>query len=757
LLKKAEILINRYQILDTIKIGSKRAVYQAIDLHLPGKIWIIKEFISPSIKTEDKNKFYKEAQNNAGIISQIDYISFPKLIDFFMLNENYYLVFDYIQGKTLRELMNTSTLEKKGKGFLNEDRARELIYQMANTSIYIQKNSIYNLFIEIKPENIIIDTGSILKFIDFGITEELPYNINKLYYTKFFEKGYNIEDDFITIGIMFYFMLTGTKYSGVLEHEETISRESNNIISKCLNKKYSSWEVLLEDLKVNKDKEEKKISNQVNTDDLLKPDNSNKETYKEEISLPINTEDTIKNSRSIEKDTISLKSPLSTLLLFTIVIVILAGIIRLFSYSHTEHIESIEDISETSLFLSPIKPEEFKNRACYYYNLGDYSRAISLFKRQIFNYPSDGEAHIYISNSYVLQEKGEKIYIGLAIPVSGEDIQVGQAIMQGIALALREINSQEEKKFVIIIKDDKSDPDKAREIAIEFVKDDKISAVIGHSKSNTTMAAAKIYNEGRLPVISPVSTNPDISQKGAYIFKTCGNDITQGEILSKIAKKALKVKYVATISNLQEPYSSGLSSSFKSSSPYFTFVCEEHYTNEDKDINEKILNLIKKSPDLVFVASYDIEALHIIKQLREKGYHGYIIGGDALYTQKMINSGGKYANGLICTTFFHPDISNPEVIKFVKAFRKLLGGGTPNPLAAQAYDSTKLLFYATLQGPTDRKNLRNNLSLIGNKLKTFKGVTGEISFDKYGNTKKEWVIVKIENGKFIPFEEKSEQ
>jgi len=47
--------------------------------------------------------------------------------------------------------------------------------------------------------------------------------------------------------------------------------------------------------------------------------------------------------------------------------------------------------------------------------------------------------------------------------------------------------------------------------------------------------------------------------------------------------------------------------------------------------------------------------------------------------------------------------------------------------------------------------------LIGNKLKTFKGVTGEISFDKYGNTKKEWVIVKIENGKFIPFEEKSEQ
>jgi branched-chain amino acid transport system substrate-binding protein len=342
----------------------------------------------------------------------------------------------------------------------------------------------------------------------------------------------------------------------------------------------------------------------------------------------------------------------------------------------------------------------------------------------------------------------KKLYIGLGISITGDDSQVGQAVMQGIAMGIREINSAERNiKFVIVIKDDNSNPDKAREIARSFVEDNKISIVIGHGRSSCTLAAGKIYNEGKLPDISPISTNPVISNIGPYIFRTCGSDMSQARTLVDIAMNKLKVKNIAIMCNLYEPYSNSLSSFVKKYSlNNLNIVCQENYSFNDSDFTLQVLNIINKSPDLVFIAGYDVQALSIIKQLREKGFKGYIMGGDALYTQRMINQGKEYVDGFICTTFFHPDISSNDT--FVKDFRKLFGGGTPNPIAAQAYDSIKLISCA-LDDSIDRNSLQKNLSEIGSKGKRFRGLTGEINFTEHRESGN-WIVVKIHGGKYIP-------
>ncbi|MEQ8190640.1 MAG: ABC transporter substrate-binding protein, partial [Candidatus Eremiobacterota bacterium] len=199
------------------------------------------------------------------------------------------------------------------------------------------------------------------------------------------------------------------------------------------------------------------------------------------------------------------------------------------------------------------------------------------------------------------------------------------------------------------------------------------------------------------------------------------------------------------ICNLYDPYSNSLSSFIKKYSlNNLTIVCRESYSFNDSDFTLQILNIINKSPDLVFIAGYDVQALSMIKQLREKGFKGYIMGGDALYTQKMINQGREYVDGFICTTFFHPDISSGE--PFVKEFRKCFGGGTPNPIAAQAYDSIKLISFV-LDGSPDRNSIRKNLSEMGSK--TFRGVTGEINFARQRDAGS-WIVVKIQGGKYIP-------
>jgi len=107
LLEKGQILHNRYKILEIIKVGVKKAVYTAVDLNLPGKIWIIKAFFQQSVKEEKNTQFYKDLQIKAGTMARIDYISLPSLVDFFMTGDIYYFVFEYIHGKSLVSMISS--------------------------------------------------------------------------------------------------------------------------------------------------------------------------------------------------------------------------------------------------------------------------------------------------------------------------------------------------------------------------------------------------------------------------------------------------------------------------------------------------------------------------------------------------------------------------------------------------------------------------------------------------------------------------
>ncbi len=751
MLEKGQILNNRYKILEIIKVGVKKAVYTAVDLNLPGKLWIIKEFFPQSLKEDQKAQFYKDFQVKAGIMAQIDYISLPSLVDFFVHNENYYFVFEYIHGKSLAYMVDISS-----GYFLNEKSVKEFIFQMVQTSIYFQKNPIFSISIEFKPENIFIDSMGMVKFLDYSISEE--NTANKIYTTKFLETIYkkNFDNDVMLTGTMFYYLLSSGK--DISEPESYTCREDilnalspgknmfkgNSIL---ITEAGTMPEIINKDLScqlIEKSMEESFTGDELPVNGYDHPattKNENLSSHDAHINSSRN-ESVMKNS----EDGFFFKPSFLLLFLFSILLVIIINAVRLIGIMPVPVADDNKIPVQGELL--PIEPEGLKKRALYYYNLRDYSRAISLFKRHMLNYPGDGEASIYLSNSYILMGENEKLYIGVGISTTGDDSQVGQAVMQGIAMAIREINSAKGNiKFVIVIKDDNSNPDKAKEVAHSFVEDNKISIVIGHGRSSCTLAAGKIYNEGKLPNISPISTNPVISNIGPYIFRTCGSDMSQARTLVDVARNKLKVKKIAIICNLYDPYSSSLSSFVKKYSlNNLNILCQENYSFNDSDFTSQVLNIINKSPDLVFIAGYDVQALSIIKQLREKGFKGYIMGGDALYTQKMLNQGKEYVDGFICTTFFHPDISSNDT--FVKDFRKLFGGGTPNPIAAQAYDSIKLISCA-LDNSIERNGLQKNLSNIGSKGKIFRGLTGEINFAGHRESGN-WIVVKIQGGKYIP-------
>jgi len=760
LLHKGKILENRYKILDTIKIGSRGAVYSAMDLHLPDKNWIIKEIFSADEDNEDQPDIIKEMRNKAGKLAQLEYISLPRLIDFFILEKNSYLIFDYIEGKNIKDLLNT-------REYFTESIAKNYIYQMANTCNYIEKKEKDIFFIDIKPENILITSNEILKFVDFGLLKTSG-NSRRIFYSKFFDSikfDINLKDDFVVLGIMFYYLLTGNMTFPFCYSSSNISEASKEIIIKSLNGKYLSWESFIKDI-YSHDKEisaTKGSEVPSKKEDILYPEDEKKETVREKIinKKLLITQKSEENTGREEKQEeflplecshntfnnkkFPLKPSLIKLLSFSILMVIVITLARLIFPSN------MEDFSNTPVdepvSVSPLQPEVMKDRGLYYYSLEDYSRASNFLKRHILKYPDDGEAHLYLSNSQVLQVEDNVIYTGLAIPLSGKDSQTGLAITQGVALAVKEINNAggiDGKKIVFVIKDNNLKTVATEDIARDFIEDKEILAVIGY-----TLSGAKAYNEGKLPCIVPVPPGSEIMKAGNYIFTLCPDKIIQGEVLASIAKNNLKANKIVTMTDLYDPYFTDLTNSFKAALN-IKIIFEGTYKSGDTDYAGEIKSIIKFSPDLIFISGYDREGLLIIKQLRDYGFKGNILGGDTFYSQKMLNAGQDYLNGTICTTFFYLDLSKKEVKDFITAFGKLFGGITPDPVAAQAYDATKLLAFVMLNDKMNsREDLRRKLLETGDSLQPYKGITGEISFKKKDKAVREWVVVKIQNGKYV--------
>src|SRR6185295_10006654 len=122
----------------------------------------------------------------------------------------------------------------------------------------------------------------------------------------------------------------------------------------------------------------------------------------------------------------------------------------------------------------------------------------------------------------------EPIKIGIVGPFSGPYVAAGDQEWQGAMQAVEDINEQggiKGNKLVLVSADDACNPQKAEQIAKKFVSSPDIMAVVGHNCSSTTLAAAKIYAEANMLMITPASTTPEITEHNySSIFRTCGRD-----------------------------------------------------------------------------------------------------------------------------------------------------------------------------------------------------------------------------------------
>jgi branched-chain amino acid transport system substrate-binding protein len=342
------------------------------------------------------------------------------------------------------------------------------------------------------------------------------------------------------------------------------------------------------------------------------------------------------------------------------------------------------------------------------------------------------------------------IVVGYYGDLSGRTSSFGQSTKNGAEMAADEINKAggiNGRTIKIIVEDDQGEPNKAATVVTKLINQDKVMAILGEVASSNSLAAAPKAQEAKVPMISPSSTNPAVTQVGDYIFRVCFIDPFQGEVMAKFAANNLKAKRAAILYDFNSDYSRGLYAFFKRS---FTglggqIVSEKSYTQGDRDFSGQLTAIRSANPDVIYVPGYYGEVGVISNQTKQLGIKAPLLGGDGWDAPQLWQLGGASLNGNYISNHYSVDDPSPAIQKFVADY-KARYNISPDALAALGYDSMKVLADAIKRaGSTENTKLRDAIA----QTKDFPGVTGKISIDKDRNAVKPAVVLKLENSKFV--------
>ena len=343
----------------------------------------------------------------------------------------------------------------------------------------------------------------------------------------------------------------------------------------------------------------------------------------------------------------------------------------------------------------------------------------------------------------------EPIRVGHVASLTGDTATFGQSTERGMRMALEEINARGGalgRQLDLLSEDDRSVTEEARTAALKLLQRDQVVALLGEIASSRSLAAAPEAQRAHVPMISPGSTNPKVTEVGDYIFRACFIDPFQGTVMARFAREQLNAKKVAILFDFKQDYSVGLADFFRKTFKELggEIVADERYTSGDIEFRAQLTTIRAAQPEAIFVPGYYTELGLIAKQARELGIDVPLLGGDGWDSEKTIEIGGKAVEGYYFSTHYAADSDSPKVRDFVARYEQKYHE-TPDAMAALGYDTAGILADALDRaGSTDGAKLRDAIA----STKDYEGVTGKISIDPQRNARKDAVVLKIEGGKF---------
>ena len=339
------------------------------------------------------------------------------------------------------------------------------------------------------------------------------------------------------------------------------------------------------------------------------------------------------------------------------------------------------------------------------------------------------------------------IPVGMYGALSGGEAAFGQATLAGVRLAADEINGSGGvlgKKIRLVVEDDQGKAEEAASVVTKMTTRDDVIAVIGENSSNQSLAAAPICQAAKVPMISPSSTNPNVTKKGDYIFRVCFTDPYQGKALATFVRNNLKATTAAVLKDNKNDYSVGLAQFFEESFKSLggRIVGEQSYSGGDNDFRPQLTSIKQMKPDVLFIPGFYTDVGQIAIQARDLGINVPMVGGDGWDSPTVIQIGGKSVDGSYFSDHYFVGEPRPAVQKFVAEIRKRTGHD-PEANAALGYDALRILADAIQRaGTLDRARIRDEIA----STKSYAGVSGTITMGPDRDPIKPVAMIKIDGG-----------
>jgi branched-chain amino acid transport system substrate-binding protein len=345
---------------------------------------------------------------------------------------------------------------------------------------------------------------------------------------------------------------------------------------------------------------------------------------------------------------------------------------------------------------------------------------------------------------------GGVIKVGEFASLTGITATFGVSSHEGTALGVEQINAVGGvlgKKLDLITEDDLSKAGEAATAVNKLISRDGVVAILGEVVSSRSLEAAPICQQSQIPMISPSSTNPKVTETGDYIFRVCFIDPFQGRVMANFASKTLKAKKVAIFTDVKSDYSIGLTKFFKEQflANGGQIVAELDYSAGDKDFKAQLTEIKSAGPDAVFVPGYYTDVALICIQAKQLNLTVPLFGGDGWESDELVKLGQDAVEGDYFSTHYAPEEDTPESKRFVAAYEKRYDGKVPDAMAALGYDSVMILADAIKRaGSTEGPKVRAALAAT----KDFACATGVTTINAQRDATKPAVILKVKDGKF---------
>lgn len=333
------------------------------------------------------------------------------------------------------------------------------------------------------------------------------------------------------------------------------------------------------------------------------------------------------------------------------------------------------------------------------------------------------------------------VKIGHVGPTSGGIAHLGKDNENGARMAIDELNAKgvtiggKKVKFELLAEDDAGDP-KQGTAAAQKLMDSKVSGVVGHLNSGTSIPAAKIYSDAGVPQVSPSATNPKFTRQGfKTTFRVVADDVHLGGTLGRYAVKDLKGKSVAVVDD-RTAYGQGVADEFeKGVKGSGGKVVAREFTNDKATDFTAILTTLKsKKPDVIFFGGMDAVAGPMIRQAKQLGIKAKFMGGDGICTGELpkLAGGAMEDSQVVCAEAGGVEGEQKKGMEDFRAKFKTKFNADVQIYAPYVYDAVNVMVEAMVKAGSSEP--AKYLPVLA-KTSGYKGVTGTISFDEKGDIK----------------------